>query len=120
MTMRAQTLMQDRIDAEQWLSDVEYALRSIKACGSSLHCTGVHAGQLSRGLAVAREWVDFSTLHARTGSEGSYTATALRDARDQLRELLKGIKAELKAIGGVKQLRLALAEEGHGEFALAA
>lgn len=49
--MNANVMMQSQIETQQLLDDVEYALRSIKTCGSTHSCGGVHAGQLQIGRA---------------------------------------------------------------------
>lgn len=111
----AQTLVQEKIDISQWLDDIKYGLRSIKTCGGERYCTGVHAAQLYRASAAAAIVLDSTAenvYHSSTYENGiRNTAAKLREARDIFRECLKETKAELKAIGGIKQLRLAL--DGH-------
>lgn len=113
--------MQLRIDAQQALDGIEYALRSIKACGGSTFCTGIHAGQLARGIHAA---ADIGITIESNGRDGwgapDLRAEGLREAKKQATELLKLAKADLKAIGGIKQLRLAFADEGAHNAALAA
>lgn len=119
----AQVLVQEKIDITQWLDDIEYGLRSVKACGGERYCTGVHAAQLYRASAAAAIVLDSTAenvFHSSTYHNGiRNTAGKLREARDIFRECLRETKAELKAIGGVKQLRLALESGGH-DYALAA
>jgi hypothetical protein len=88
----AQAALQLRIDAQQLLDSIEYGLRSIRACGGERYCTGIHAGQLAAAKAAA----------------ASIGCAELRDAKAEAAGLLKAAKADLKAIGGVRQLRLAL------------
>lgn len=119
----AQALLQDRIELEQWLSDIEYALRSLKLCGRANSCTGPHIGQLWRGCEAGALVLDTSAdlLRYTCDSQGySNLPERLREARGIFRECLAETKAELKTIGGVRQLRLMLAEEGAHEGALAA
>lgn len=127
----AQTLLQEKIDISQWLDDIEFGLRSIKACNGALYCTNIHAAQLYRAASAAGVVLDRTaeTIVASDGlieyEEGGRTRRGfnvegrLKQARAIFRECLAETKAELKAIGGVRQLRLALESGGH-DYALAA
>lgn len=104
--MTAAQLLQERIDAQQSLDAIEYGLRSIEACDGWLYCTGIHAGQLVRACYEAGRVL---------GRDGAVVldngcARLLRLARDQARARLKAAKVDC---GGVRQLRLALAELAH-------
>lgn len=116
--MSAARWLQHRIEAQQLLDDIDYGLRSIKACGSALHCTGLHAGQLSRACDAAALFLD------STGESIYYaqdTALRLREAKAIARETLAETKAIIREeIGTVRQLRLAIAAESAHEMELAA
>jgi hypothetical protein len=108
-------LLQERIDAEQSLATIEYGLRSLDLCGI-YGCTGLHAGQLVNARYEA------GRVLGRDGAIGEDNGTKrlLRLARDQAREWLKTVKAEIREQGGIRQLRLAIAAEGAHDSALAA
>lgn len=107
--MTAQALLQARIDAQQDYDAVVYGLRSISTCGSSHSCVGVHAGQLHRAAWAAARALDREANSILYAGGGHSTGFLLKQAKDVLAERLKAAKAELKAVGGVRQLRLALA-----------
>lgn len=118
----AQTLLQEKIDITQWLDDIEYALRSLRLCGRANACTGVHAAQVWRGCEAGAIVLDTSADLLRYSCDSSgycNLAARLRDARGIFRECIADTKSELKLIGGVRQLRLALESDGH-EYELAA
>lgn len=100
-----QAAIQAAIAAQQSLDTIEYGLRSVKVCGGAYRCTGPHAGQLSAACAEAG---------AVLGQAGAVqldngTEFLLRRAKAEARLTLDAAKAERKAIGGIRQQRLALA-----------
>jgi hypothetical protein len=117
--MSVRAAMQLRIDAQQAHDAIDYALRSVRECGGSVFCTGVHAVQLEAGRAAAASIgsvVGYNNGDRWTDRVKSDLIAAKKDAA----ELVKAAKADLKAIGGVRQLRLALATGDGHEYALAA
>lgn len=116
--MTAQTIMQDRIDAQQALDAIEYGLRSIKACGSPATCTGPHAGQLAEARRIAESYG--LTISGQNDPWSGATAASLRTAKAELKALLADITAELKALGGIRQLRMTFAAEAAHDFELTA
>lgn len=113
------TLLQEQIEETQLLSDIEYALRSIKACGGARYCTGIHAAQLARGLAIAADLdgCTIDTIKGRcySGFGGTYSdgalLIALRESKALLAEMLKETKGTIKQLGTLAQRRLALTDE---------
>lgn len=118
--MNANVMMQSQIETQQLLDDVEYALRSIKTCGSTHSCGGVHAGQLHRGAAAAAKVLDCEAATVLYAQGGHGTAAKLREAKGILRETLAETKAIVKGFGKRSQLRLALAGEECEQLAVAA
>lgn len=121
----AATWLQHRIEAQQLLDDIEYGLRSIKACSGSRYCTGVHAAQLDRASSAAALFLDLEAETVRfAGNDFHRDATAerLREAKTIARETLAETKLAMKQFGwtGARQLRLGIAEQGAHEGALAA
>jgi hypothetical protein len=112
--MTAQALLQGRIDAQQRLDALVYALRSVKVVGS-LNGYGAHARQIIDGQLAAAV-----VLRGDREQWRAMDAHWLRVAKDQATEELKAAKAALKDFGGVRQLRLALATGDAHEFGLAA
>lgn len=105
-------LYQAKIETVQLLDDVEYALRSIKVCGSAHSCVGVHGGQLVRGCAAAAQVLDSTTDGVMYSGGGHNVTMKLREAKAILRECVKDTNDRLREMGGVKQLRLAIAAAG--------
>ena len=108
MAATAQQAIQARIDAQQILDTIEYGLRSIRACGGAMYCTGVHAGQLERARQEAAG-IGYTVRYLNGAADAGMIAVELREAKAAARELLAECKADVKAIGTVRQLRLALA-----------
>lgn len=104
---------QGLIDAAQIADDIDYALRSIKTCGGSWGCTGIHAGQLYRGCAAAGLLLD-SDAQTILNSGKFECKTKLLAAKKIAAECLKESRQALKdfGAGGKRQLRLALASDG--------
>lgn len=113
--MNANVMLQSQIETQQLLDDVEYALRSIKTCGSTHSCVGVHAGQLHRGAAAAAKVLGCETATVLYSQGGHGTVDKLREAKGILRETLAETKAIVKGFGKRSQLRLALAGEECGQ-----
>lgn len=113
-------LFQSKIDTAQLLDEIEYALRSIKACGSAHYCTGPHAGQLARGCAAAGEFLDLTADTILYSQGGHGTAARLREAKTIAKATLAETNAAIKACGTLAQRRLAFTAEATHEHALAA
>lgn len=119
--MSAARWLQHRIEAQQLLDDIEYGLRSIKVCGSALHCTGVHAGQLDRACEAAALFLDREPSAIRHSQGGHGTRERLLEAKKIAAETLKETKAVIREeIGTATQLRLAIAAQSAHEMELAA
>lgn len=112
--MTATQTMQSWIDAQQDLDAIEYGLRSIKTCGSAW-ATGPHAGQIARAESAAEKILGKSMSKYHPG----YTWD-LQQAKRKARLSRDEARAGKKALGGIRQLRLALRDEWADSLAAAA
>lgn len=105
----ATSLIQRCIAAQQDAEDIDYGLRSIKECGGRWYCTGIHAGQVAKASAVAARLLGVETAAVLHAAGGHGCAAKLREAKALARDALKEAQAAKKELGGIKQIRLALA-----------
>lgn len=127
MAITMATILQWKIEATELRDAIDYALRSIKACGGDRYCTGIHAGQLYRGCEAAALFLDYATadgiLYSADETGRCNTKARLTDALKIARETLAETDAILKAQGTLAQRRMlladAMADDTH-EMALAA
>lgn len=111
--MNAREALQERIDAQESYDAIVYGLRSIKVCRGALYCTGPHAGQLARAKTEAASVLGEPVLSVVTDTYREYQVTLkIQAAKVKAAERLRAAKAALKGLGGVKQLRLAIADPG--------
>ena len=120
--MSGATWLQHRIEAQQLLEDIDYALRSIRECGSANYVgKGVHFYQLERGCEAAALFLDSTATAVRYAGGGHGCKARLLEAKKIAAETLKETKAIIREqFGTARQLRLAIAAEGAHEMALAA
>lgn len=104
--MTATQTMQTWIEAKESVATLDYGLRSIKTCRGEWYCTGPHARQLADARREAA-----CILRGDAGQAPAMDARWIREALRQAREWLKYVEQERKAIGGLRQLRLAIAAE---------
>jgi hypothetical protein len=102
----ATTTLQNWIDAKERADTLDYGLRSIKACGTEHACTGAHGAQLVRAKYEASR-----ILRGTEDQWHAMDAHWIREALRRAREELKSAAAAKKSIGGIRQLRLAIAAE---------
>jgi hypothetical protein len=126
--MTARETIQARIDAQERYDAIEYGRRTLEAIGGDIDLTGRRIGAYERyaarrddrlrtGWATA-QW-EAAQAAARELGEDLYEAPGgyrddgakwkLRKAKKRAAADLKAAKAAVRAIGGRRQLRLALA-----------
>lgn len=104
--MIASQTIQKWIIAKERVATLDYGRRSITECGGEHRCTGPHGAQLVRAKYEAAR-----TLRGDESQWAAMDSYWIRHALKQARAELKTIEAEKKAIGTVRQLRLAIAAE---------
>lgn len=99
------TTIQATITAQQQLDDIEYGLRSIKACRGIFFCTGIHGGQVAKAAAAAAQVLGVEYAEVRY-SQGEHGCPAkLREAKKIAQGELANAKARKRAVGTAPQIR---------------
>lgn len=110
--MNARATLQEYIDAQESHAAIVYGLRSIKTCGGVWHCVGPHAGQLERAKQAAARELGVEVGVGYMDNYREYQLTEqLRAAKVAAAARVKSAREGRKAFGGVRQLRLAIAED---------
>jgi hypothetical protein len=116
--MTAQETIQRQIDAQQRLDTIEYGIRALRERARTGTYSAGDIDEIYRQDQYGKQILRACQL---TGEAWDLNLDArLREARDAAREELREAKAARKGFGGIRQLRLALAETAADTFELAA